>query len=69
MGDSTPCLPRVAVPPGAVAMAGPFTGIYPRESPGGWQIIGHTDALLWDLERESPALIPAGYNVRFKEER
>jgi KipI family sensor histidine kinase inhibitor len=60
--------PRVAVPAGAVAMAGPFTGIYPRESPGGWQIIGHTDVVLWDLERESPALIPAGYRVRFREE-
>lgn len=60
--------PRVAVPAGAVAMAGPFTGIYPRESPGGWQIIGHTDVALWDLERESPALIPAGCRVRFREE-
>ncbi|MBM7516946.1 5-oxoprolinase subunit B family protein [Nocardioides nitrophenolicus] len=59
--------PRVAVPTGAVAMAGPFTGIYPRESPGGWQIIGHTDVVLWDLDRESPALIPAGHRVRFRE--
>lgn len=59
--------PRVSVPAGAVALAGPFTGIYPRESPGGWQIIGHTDAVLWDLERDVPALIGAGGRVRFVE--
>lgn len=57
--------PRVAVPNGAVAMAGPFTGIYPRESTGGWQIIGRTDAVLWDLDRDSPALIPIGARVKF----
>lgn len=59
--------PRVDVPAGAVALAGEFTGIYPRNSPGGWQIIGHTDLTLWDLQREPPAaLVPRGL-VRFVE--
>jgi KipI family sensor histidine kinase inhibitor len=59
--------PRVSVPPGAVALAGEFTGIYPRNSPGGWRIIGHTDTPLWDLRREPPAqLVPSG-RVQFVE--
>jgi KipI family sensor histidine kinase inhibitor len=57
--------PRVAVPPGAVALAGEFTGIYPRSSPGGWRIIGHTDAVLWDLDRDPPARLVPGGVVRF----
>jgi KipI family sensor histidine kinase inhibitor len=60
--------PRVHVPPGAVALAGEFTGIYPRSSPGGWRIIGHTDAKLWDLDREPPAMLVPGSRVRFVEE-
>ncbi|MGL5441600.1 MAG: 5-oxoprolinase subunit B family protein, partial [[Mycobacterium] stephanolepidis] len=43
--------PRTKVPAGAVALAGEFSGIYPRESPGGWQLIGSTDAVIWDLDR------------------
>ncbi|WCE39067.1 urea amidolyase family protein [Brevibacterium sp. BDJS002] len=59
--------PRTRVPVGAVALAGEFTGVYPRASPGGWQLIGRTDATLWDLDREPPALFVPGTTVRFCE--
>ncbi|KQX74199.1 allophanate hydrolase subunit 1 [Aeromicrobium sp. Root472D3] len=59
--------PRVDVPAGAVALAGEFTGIYPRSSPGGWRIVGHTDAVLWDLRTEPPALLVPGGLVQFVE--
>jgi KipI family sensor histidine kinase inhibitor len=58
--------PRTAVPAGAVALAGEFSAIYPRQSPGGWQIIGHTDAVLWDIDRPHPALLTQGMWVRFR---
>ena len=57
--------PRTAVPPGSVAVAGPYTGIYPRSSPGGWHLLGRTDAPLWDLARTPPALLTPGTRVRF----
>jgi len=57
--------PRTAVPAGSVALAGEFSAVYPRRSPGGWRLIGHTDARLWDLQREEPALIVPGDLVRF----
>lgn len=57
--------PRTKVPGGAVALAGEFTGIYPREGPGGWQLIGRTDSVLWDLARDPPVLLPPGTRVRF----
>lgn len=57
--------PRTEVPAGSVAVAGDFTGIYPRPSPGGWRIIGSTDVVLWDLERPDPALLRPGATVRF----
>ncbi|MFF8414383.1 5-oxoprolinase subunit B family protein [Streptomyces omiyaensis] len=57
--------PRTAVPAGAVALAGPYTGVYPRSSPGGWQLIGTTDAVLWDTAREPAALLSPGTRVRF----
>lgn len=57
--------PRTAVPTGAVGLAGAFSAIYPRCSPGGWQLIGRTDARLWDLERDPPALIRAGDRIRY----
>ncbi|MGN6404425.1 5-oxoprolinase/urea amidolyase family protein [Sinomonas sp.] len=57
--------PRTAVPAGSVALAGGFSAVYPRQSPGGWQLIGHTDAVMWDLERESPALVRPGDTVRY----
>ena len=58
--------PRTRVPAGSVGLAGEFSGIYPRESPGGWQLIGRTDAVLWDIEREQPALLTPGRWVRFR---
>ena len=58
--------PRTKVPVGAVGLAGEFSGVYPRESPGGWQLIGHTDAVLWDVDRESPALLTPGMWVEFR---
>jgi KipI family sensor histidine kinase inhibitor len=57
--------PRTKVPPGAVGLAGEFAGVYPRESPGGWQLIGSTDLQTFDLEREPPALLTPGTRVRF----
>ena len=59
--------PRTRVPAGSVALAGEFSGLYPRETPGGWQLIGRTDATLWDIDREQPALLTAGMTVRFRE--
>jgi KipI family sensor histidine kinase inhibitor len=61
--------PRTAVPAGSVALADEFTGVYPRQMPGGWQLIGRTDAVLWDLDRDPPALLPPGTRVRFVAER
>lgn len=58
--------PRTRVPAGSVALAGEFSGIYPRESPGGWQLIGRTDAVLWDVHRDVPALLRPGTTVRFR---
>jgi KipI family sensor histidine kinase inhibitor len=57
--------PRTAVPAGSVGLAAEFSGIYPRSSPGGWQLIGSTDALLWDPAAEPPALLTPGTMVRF----
>ncbi|MCK5891260.1 allophanate hydrolase subunit 1 [Aeromicrobium sp.] len=57
--------PRSRVPAGAVALAGPYSGIYPRESPGGWQLLGRTDLPVWDLDRDPPALLQPGTRVRF----
>jgi KipI family sensor histidine kinase inhibitor len=62
--------PRTRVPAGSVALAGEFSAIYPRESPGGWQLIGHvaddTEAL-WDIDRDPPALLQPGMWVQFRE--
>ncbi|EST26314.1 hypothetical protein N566_23970 [Streptomycetaceae bacterium MP113-05] len=58
--------PRTRVPAGAVGLAGPYTGIYPRSSPGGWQLIGTAvDTVLWDPERTPAALLEPGTPVRF----
>ena len=57
--------PRTRVPQGAVGLAGEFSGIYPRESPGGWQLLGRTTLSLWDTHRDSPALLTSGMSVRF----
>ncbi|MDQ4491633.1 carboxyltransferase domain-containing protein [Sinomonas sp. ASV486] len=57
--------PRTVVPAGSVALAGAYSAVYPGESPGGWQLIGHTDAVMWDLSREDPALVQPGDRVQF----
>jgi KipI family sensor histidine kinase inhibitor len=57
--------PRTRIPAGAVALAGDFSGVYPKASPGGWQIIGVTPLQMWDLNRAEPALLRPGYKVRF----
>ncbi|EMY34417.1 hypothetical protein D477_009820 [Arthrobacter crystallopoietes BAB-32] len=53
------------MPAGAVALAGGYSAVYPRKSPGGWQLIGHTDIVLWDVGRPDPALIRPQDRVRF----
>jgi KipI family sensor histidine kinase inhibitor len=58
---------RTRVPAGSVALAGEFSGVYPRETPGGWQLIGRTDARLWDISHDDPALLTAGMTVQFRE--
>ncbi|MCE9516580.1 MAG: allophanate hydrolase subunit 1 [Mycobacterium sp.] len=58
--------PRSRVPAGSVALAGAFSGVYPRDSPGGWQLIGRTDAVLWDINRPQPALLTPGTWVQFR---
>ncbi len=57
--------PRTSVPAGSVALADEFTAVYPRKSPGGWQLIGSTDVDLWDVDRDPPALLAPGTPVRF----
>ena len=57
--------PRVRVPAGSVGIAGSQTGIYPTETPGGWQLIGRTDVPLFDLSRPAPFLLKAGDTVQF----
>jgi KipI family sensor histidine kinase inhibitor len=59
--------PRTRVPAGSVGLAGPFAGAYPRESPGGWQLVGRTDAVLFDVDRDPPALLAPGTRVRLQE--
>jgi KipI family sensor histidine kinase inhibitor len=59
--------PRTRVPPGSVALAGPFAGVYPQASPGGWQLVGRTDAVLFDIDRDPPALLSPGTVVRFRD--
>ncbi|BBY27561.1 5-oxoprolinase subunit B family protein [Mycolicibacterium sediminis] len=58
--------PRTRVPAGSVGLAGEFSGVYPRETPGGWQLIGRCDATLWDVDRSPPALLEPGARVRFQ---
>ena len=58
--------PRTAVPAGSVALAGNYSAVYPRKSPGGWQLIGRTGARMWDLDRAEPALASPGHRVQFR---
>jgi KipI family sensor histidine kinase inhibitor len=57
--------PRTAVAAGSVAIANEFTGVYPTLSPGGWHLLGHTPATMFDVARDKPALVMAGDRVRF----
>lgn len=57
--------PRTSVPAGSVGIGGRQTGIYPRESPGGWRLIGRTPLVLFDPSRDQPALLAPGDRVRF----
>jgi KipI family sensor histidine kinase inhibitor len=57
--------PRVRVPGGSVAIAGPYAGVYPRESPGGWRLLGSTATVMFDPSREEPALLAPGDRIRF----
>ncbi|MGH9103616.1 MAG: 5-oxoprolinase subunit B family protein [Acidimicrobiales bacterium] len=57
--------PRTVVPRGAVGLAGDLSGVYPRRSPGGWQLIGQTELAVWDPGRDPAALLVPGTRVRF----
>jgi KipI family sensor histidine kinase inhibitor len=57
--------PRERVPAGSVGIAGEQTGVYPLSMPGGWNLIGRTDAVLFDPQRAEPALLRPGAPVRF----
>jgi KipI family sensor histidine kinase inhibitor len=57
--------PRTAVPAGSVGLAGGQTGIYPRTTPGGWQLLGRTELVLFDVGRDPPALLAPGDRLRF----
>lgn len=58
-------VPRMRVPPGSVAIAGAQTAVYPLQTPGGWHLIGTTSTVMFDAERDPPALVHAGNTVRF----
>lgn len=57
--------PRAIIPPGSVGIAGAQTGVYPIETPGGWQLIGRTPLVLFDPQREQPSILKAGDLVKF----
>jgi KipI family sensor histidine kinase inhibitor len=70
--DDLPEVPRLATPrtrvlAGSVGLAGRWCGVYPRESPGGWRILGHTDTVLWDVSRQPPAVLAPGTQVQFRD--
>jgi KipI family sensor histidine kinase inhibitor len=60
-------VPRTRVASGSVAIADRFTSVYPRESPGGWHLLGRTGTAMWDLHRDPPAFLTPGRQVRFVE--
>lgn len=57
--------PRTSVPAGSVGLAGKYTGVYPRSSPGGWQLIGRVGVTVWDETAEDPLVLKPGARVRF----
>jgi KipI family sensor histidine kinase inhibitor len=58
--------PRIRVPAGSVAIAGPYTAVYPRATPGGWRLLGTCDDLLWDPAAVPPTRLLPGTPVRFE---
>ena len=58
-------VPRLSVPAGAVGLAGTFSGVYPRVSSGGWQLLGHTEIPMWNDAATPPALLQPGDAVKF----
>lgn len=58
--------PRTRVPAGSVAIAAEYSAVYPRESPGGWHLLGTSTQLLFDVDRDPPALLRPGTSVRFE---
>jgi inhibitor of KinA len=58
--------PRTSVPAGSIGIAGSQTGIYPLDSPGGWQIVGRTDVMIFNPERPEPPFLLPGDIVKFK---
>jgi KipI family sensor histidine kinase inhibitor len=58
--------PRTSVPAGSVGLAGRYCGVYPQTMPGGWQLVGTTDAVMFDAARGEPALLNPGDRVRFE---
>ena len=60
-------VPRKKIPAGSLGLAGKYSGIYPKDSPGGWQLIGTTSEKMWDLERQNPALLLPGMTVHFED--
>ncbi|TCM60664.1 allophanate hydrolase [Acinetobacter calcoaceticus] len=60
-------VPRKKIPVGSLGLAGSYSGIYPKDSPGGWQLIGSTSEKMWDLERINPALLLPGMQVHFED--
>jgi KipI family sensor histidine kinase inhibitor len=57
--------PRTRVPAGSVAIADEYAAVYPRPTPGGWHLLGTTDAVMFDPDRHRPALLEPGLHVRF----
>lgn len=58
--------PRTALPAKSVAIAGHFSAVYPRQSPGGWQLLGRTDTVMWDANAEKPAYVAPGNRVKYR---
>ena len=58
-------VPRTRVPAGSVAIGGAYSAVYPRESPGGWQLIGRSPTVMWNVNNDPPATLGAGDQVRF----
>ncbi|NUT39900.1 MAG: allophanate hydrolase subunit 1 [Thermoactinospora sp.] len=58
--------PRTSVPAGSVAVAGPYSAVYPSASPGGWRLLGRTDERIWDVRADPPSRFQPGMRVRFE---